>query len=84
MGWPRALHPRRSPCRIDAGKGRHQHRCSASHAGIVDGYCAYRDAAYAAAEDATGGYGAELAEYWQSHERPTLRAYLLAMRQPAA
>lgn len=79
--WPRALHPFRSPCRIDAGKGLRQHRCSASHASLVDGYRAWRDSAYAAAEDVTRGYGTELDEYWQTRTRPTFGAYLQGMRQ---
>jgi hypothetical protein len=77
--WQKALQPHRSPCRIDAGKGLSQHRCSASHADMVCGYRAWRDSEYAAAEDATGAYATELADYWRDRPRPTLGAYLTGL-----
>jgi hypothetical protein len=80
--WTRALHPSRSPCRVDAAKGLLQHRCSRSHAELVDGYRAWREVAHAAAEASTIGYDTELVDYWSSHERPTFRAYLLSRLQP--
>lgn len=76
--WPNALPGHRSPCRPDAAKGLHQHRCSRAHAELVDGYRAYREHANAEAEKATQQYAAELADYWRTHERPTLKAYLLS------
>lgn len=79
--WPRALPAHRSPCRHDASKGVRQHRCSRSHAELVEGYRSWREAEYAAAEDATSGYATELAEYWSTRERPTLKAYLIGMRE---
>lgn len=82
--WPRALPPHRSSCRIDASKGLRQHRCSRSHTELVDGYRAWREAAEQAAEAATNGYATELAEYWQQHERPTLKAYLQGTGRTAA
>lgn len=79
--WPNALPGHRSPCRPDRSKGVHQHRCSRAHAELVDGYRAWREHAYRTAEEAAIGYDTEEAEYWQTHERPTLRAYLVAHRQ---
>jgi hypothetical protein len=79
--WPRALHPFRTPCRPDKGKGIHQHRCSAHHASIVEGYRAVREAQESAAETATHGYATELAEYWRDHPRMTFRDYLIGMRE---
>lgn len=79
--WPRAIPPHLSPCRIDAGKGIHQHRCSATHADVVAGYRAWRDSEYAMAEDATHAYGTELADYWSTHARPTFRDYLTGTRR---
>lgn len=80
--WPNALPGHRSPCRVDASKGLRQHRCSTAHRALVDGYRSWAESARLAAEAVTHGYEAELAEYWQAHERPTFRAYLLAMAQP--
>lgn len=74
--WSRAIPPHRSPCRIDAGKGLAQHRCSASHADTVSGYRTWRDSEYASAETATGAYASELSDYWRDRPRPTFRAYL--------
>lgn len=68
---------RRSPCRIDQSKGARQHRCSSSHAELVEGYRLWRETEEAAAEAATMQYSAELADYWQQRTRPTFRAYLL-------
>ena len=51
-----------SPCRIDAKKGRHRHRCSREHADLVQ---AYRDARHVyelAREDRTLGYATEMTE----------------------
>lgn len=79
--WPNALPGHRTSCRIDASKGLRQHRCSSAHVALVDGYRAYREHAYRAAEDASIGYATEEADYWRTHERPTLKAYLLAMAQ---
>lgn len=79
--WPHALNPMRSPCRVDRGKGLAQHRCSHAHATLVDGYRAWVRNEEAAAEAATHGYETELAEYWATHTRPTLKAYLLGMAQ---
>lgn len=81
--WPNALPGHRSPCRIDSTKGLRQHRCSAAHASAVEGYRAWREHELAQAEAATHGYETELAEYWREHERPTFKAYLLGMRDPA-
>jgi hypothetical protein len=78
--WPAALDARRSPCQVDRSKGLRQHRCSHAHAGVVDGWRAWRDSAEQAAEAATSGHATELAEYWRDHERPTFRAYLMGMR----
>lgn len=78
--WPRALQPHRSPCRIDAGKGLRQHRCSSAHASVVDGYRSWRDSEYAAAEDVTRGYASEETDYWRDRARPTFGAYLAGLR----
>lgn len=79
--WARAIPPHLSPCRIDAGKGLAQHRCSATHADVITGYRAWRDSEYAAAEEATHAYGTELTEYWTTHARPTFRDYLTGTRR---
>lgn len=79
--WHRALPGHRTHCRIDSGKGLRQHRCSTAHAAMVDGYRAWREHEYRAAEAASIGYATEEADYWRTHERPTLKAYLLAMAQ---
>lgn len=81
--WPRALPAHRSSCRHDASKGVHQHRCSRSHAEMVDGYRAIREAEEAAAEAATSGYETELASYWAEHPRTTFKDYLMGMRDTA-
>lgn len=78
--WPRALPGHRSPCRPDESKGLRQHRCSAEHASLVDGYRAVREAEEAAAERATQQYDTELAAYWAEHPRTTFRDYLIGMR----
>jgi hypothetical protein len=74
--WPNALPPHLSGCRIDAGKGLRQHRCSVAHRAVVDGYRAWRETEELMAEAATHGYATELAEYWSTHGRPTFGAYL--------
>jgi hypothetical protein len=79
LGWPNALHPRRSPCRIDAGKGRHQHPCSPAHADA--GYRAWRQTWEEAAEAATIGYATELTEYRRDNPAPTFRTYLTDNRR---
>lgn len=79
--WPNALPGHRSPCRPDSSKGLRQHRCSRSHAELVDGYRAIAHAEELAAEAATNGYATELAEYWRDHPRTTFRDYLIGMRQ---
>ena len=76
LGWPNALHPSRSPCRIDRGKGRQQHRCSSAHADVVEGYRLWREVEERAAEEATHGYATELDDYWRDRQRPTFSAYL--------
>lgn len=79
LGWPRALHPRQSPCRIDAAKGPLQHRCSAEHREIVQSYRAWREVEEQKAEVETIGYAVEEAAYWTTHKRPTFRTYLLGL-----
>lgn len=64
LGWPKALHPSRSPCRIDASKGKRQHRCSAHHAGLVESFRLAQEAQDRRAEAATGAYATELADYF--------------------
>lgn len=78
--WPNALPGHRSPCRPDRDKGVHQHRCSRAHAELVDGYRAWREHEHAQAEQATQQYAAEEADYWRTHTRPTLKAYLLSRK----
>ena len=78
--WPRALPAHRSPCRHDSTLGIHQHRCSRTHAEVVEGYRSWRDSEYAMAELLTGGYSTELADYWSTRPRPTFRDYLTGMR----
>lgn len=80
LGWPHALHPARSPCRIDAGKGRRQHPCSTAHADAVAGYRAWREAWEAQAEDATHGYTTEMTDHHRDNPAPTFRTYLTDMR----
>ena len=87
--WPRAIPPHLSPCRVDRSRGLGQHRCSASHADVVAGYRAWRDAAYAEAEAACNGYTEdaygrpteEARDYWSCRQRPTFGAYLQEMRR---
>lgn len=81
--WPNALPGHRSTCRADSGKGLRQHRCSVAHRAMVDGYRSWAHAAEQAAEAATGGYETELAEYWATHTRPTFKAYLQGLADPA-
>lgn len=80
-GWPNALNPRRSPCRIDTEKGRHQHRCSRVHADLVREYRTWRDTEHDLAETATLGYAKDLAAYWETRERPTFRNWLIMSRR---
>lgn len=83
LGWPNALHPSRSPCRIDAAKGSRQHRCSGMHADRVESYRSWRDSEYEAADAAA--YGAPHSpgdeEYWVGRERPTFARFLRDMRE---
>jgi hypothetical protein len=65
-----------SPCRD--GKG---HHCSRAHAELVEGFRCWRESEYARAESETYAYDTELSDYWQTHARPTFRAYLEGMRQ---
>lgn len=82
--WPNALPGHRSPCRPDASKGLHQHRCSSAHRALVDGYRALRRYEEQACEEASIGYATEEAEYWREHPRTTFRDYLIGMRQASA
>jgi hypothetical protein len=82
LGWPNALHPARSPCRIDRTKGRQQHPCSASHADVVTGYRLWRETWEDAAEAATIGYATEMTDYRRDHPAPTFRTYLTDRRAP--
>ncbi len=71
-----ALAADRSPCRA--------HPCSVEHADVVR---SYREAVRLwdeRAEQATGGYEAEMALYREDHPRPTLKSYLVARRVPDA
>lgn len=45
------------------------------------GYYAIRDGELARAEQVTGGYDTELAEYWAVNPRTTFRQYLIHRRQ---
>jgi hypothetical protein len=74
------LHPARSPCRIDSGKGRRQHPCSTSHADTVEGYRLWRKTWEDAAEVATIGYTTEMIEYRRDNPAPTFRTYLTDTR----
>jgi hypothetical protein len=76
LGWPRALAPSLSPCRIDAGKGRHQHPCSPAHRDTVAGYRAYRDGEYARAELVAAGTAHSPRDESPGIPRPTFRDYL--------
>lgn len=64
LGWPNALHPSRSPCRIDKAKGRRQHPCSAAHADLVESFRLEQHAQDLRAEAATNGHATELADYF--------------------
>jgi len=69
-----ALAANRSPCRT--------HPCSVEHADVVQ---SYREAVRLwdeQAEQATGGYDAEMELYREDHPRPTLKNYLMARRTP--
>jgi hypothetical protein len=85
--WPNALHPFRSPCRIDPDKGFRQHRCSGSHASAVQSYRAWRDGEYAAAEthdtgtaNSPGHDAGDGDAYFDTRARPTFGAFLTMMR----
>lgn len=80
LGWPRALHPRRTPCRIDESKGSRQHPCSTEHRDVVQGYRAWRESEEQAAEEHTIGYATETEDYWRDRQRPTFRLYLEGLR----
>jgi hypothetical protein len=62
---------------VDPAKGNRQHPCSDAHRSVVLGYRSWREAEERAAEDVTRGYPTEEADYWNTHRRPTLKAYLL-------
>lgn len=85
LDWPNALHPRRSPCRIDATKGTRQHPCSTAHADMVEGYRSWRDGEYALAEQTEAGTAHsprdEPGTYWETRTRPTFGTYLREMSQ---
>jgi hypothetical protein len=78
LGWPRALHPRQTPCRVDVSKGVHQHPCSVEHRNVVDGYRSWRENEEQEAERQTLAYATEVDDYWRSRQRPTFRSYLQA------
>lgn len=65
-----------SPCR--RGPGPRRHHCSWWHANLVESYRAAREAQRRRAEDATGGYGPELSDYWETIERPVTFGQWLA------
>jgi hypothetical protein len=83
LGWPNALHPRETPCRVDPTKVRRQHPCSPAHRALVDGYRAWRDGEYDRAEAADAGDAHtprnDPGTYWTTAARPTFRAYLAAL-----
>lgn len=79
--WPNALPGHRTSCRIDTSKGLRQHRCSSAHRALVDGYRAWHEHEHEQAEAATQQYDTELADYWSTHTRPTLKAYLQSQKQ---
>lgn len=83
LGWPNALAPSLSPCRIDKAKGTHQHPCSGHHASMVESYRSWRDGEYALAEEAAAGGPNEAGDewYWQDRERPTFGAFLKMMHE---
>jgi hypothetical protein len=70
--WPRALHPSLSTCRGAADR----HPCSPEHVALVESYRLAVAAWTDAAEAATGGYAAEMADFERDHPRPTLRRWL--------
>jgi hypothetical protein len=85
--WPNALHPFRSPCRIDPDKGLGQHRCSVSHASAVESYRAWRDGEYAAAEAHDAGTASSPGHdagdgdaYFDTRARPTFGTFLVMTR----
>lgn len=81
--WPRALRPTQSPCHIDRSKGVHQHRCSAWHADVVEGYRLWVASVEAQCEAEAIGYATEQAEFWAARGgRPTFRDYLAGLRGP--
>lgn len=55
---------RRSPCRIDQGKGKKRHHCSTGHAELVRAFRDEQHAQQLRAEAATHGYAPELAAYF--------------------
>jgi hypothetical protein len=63
--------------------GNRAHRCSRAHWELVESYRLWRETELLAAEAATNGYETELAEYWQTHTRPTFRAYLIGVGRTA-
>lgn len=50
-----------------------------THADLMAGYYALREAQEASAEQATSGYASELSDYWHEHPRVTFRRYLVEM-----
>lgn len=50
-----------------------------THADLMSGYYAIREAEEAAAESVSIGYAAELEDYWRDHPRTTFRVYLEGM-----
>lgn len=83
LGWPNALPPWRSPCRIDESKGKGQHRCSHAHGTMIETYRAYRDHLNAEADEWAIGYATELETYWREvkpGQRPNLPRFLTMWR----
>lgn len=83
LGWPNALPPNLTPCRVDTSKGKAQHRCSGSHASMVETYRAYRDHLNEEAEAWAIGYATETETYWREvrpGERPNLPRFLTMWR----
>jgi hypothetical protein len=64
--------PALSPCR--------QHPCSREHADLVLTYRSLAESWRLAAEQATGGYPADLAHYRESHPEPKFRDFLIHSR----
>ena len=84
------LPDRRSPCRIDAGKGDHRHRCSWQHAELVEGFRLEQESQRQRAETATHGHETELAAYFGDdgagdavERRLTFRDWLIGHRDQA-